>query len=105
MVDAQGWGEEVTTCGWGDLQAGGSEELWYTDRFNGTSSASPIVVGALGCLQGILRAAGRPVLTPATARDLLRATGSAQQAMPNRPTTQRFGKRPNIKEMVNAIFH
>ncbi|WP_244958925.1 S8 family serine peptidase, partial [Catellatospora chokoriensis] len=44
-VDAQGWGEEVTTCGYGQLQLGANEDLFYTHRFNGTSSASPIIVG------------------------------------------------------------
>ena len=65
LVDAQGWGREVTTTGYGDLQGGSIEDLWYTDQFSGTSSASPIVVGALGCVQGFLRAAGRAPLTPA----------------------------------------
>ncbi|NTU86261.1 MAG: S8 family serine peptidase, partial [Chloroflexales bacterium] len=41
LIDAQGWGREVTTCGYGDLQGPvGQEDLWYTDRFSGTSSAS-----------------------------------------------------------------
>ena len=57
VVDAQGWGREVTTTGYGDLQGGPDEDVWYTDQFSGTSSASPIVVGALGCVQGML--AGR----------------------------------------------
>ncbi|MGH9902134.1 MAG: S8 family serine peptidase, partial [Pyrinomonadaceae bacterium] len=68
LIDAQGWGWEVTTCGYGDLQGGNTEDLWYTDQFSGTSSASPIVVGALGSVQGILRARGRTPLTPAQAR-------------------------------------
>lgn len=37
-IDAQGWGAQVTTCGYGDLQGGSDENLWYTDRFGGTSS-------------------------------------------------------------------
>lgn len=75
-IDAQGWGREVTTCGYGDRQGGTNEDLWYTERFSGTSSASPIVVGALGCVQGVLRARGLPVLTPARARQCLRSTGT-----------------------------
>ena len=43
-VDTQGWGREVTSCGYGDLQGGSNEDLWYTDIFSGTSSASPIQV-------------------------------------------------------------
>lgn len=101
LVDAQGWGREVTTTGYGDLQGGANQEnLWYTDQFSGTSSASPIVVGALACTQGVRRARGEPPLTPAQARDLLRSTGSPQQDGPNGPATQRIGNRPNLRQMV-----
>lgn len=103
-VDAQGWGREVTTCGYGDLQGGVNEDLWYTDRFSGTSSASPIVVGALGSLQGVLRAAGRTLLTPATARDILRTTGSPQQDEPGRPATQRIGNRPDLRAAIARLL-
>jgi hypothetical protein len=102
-VDTQGWGREVTTTGYGDLQGGISRDLWYTDQFSGTSSASPIVVGALGCVQGILKARNRPLLTPAAAIQLLRATGSPQQDAPGRPSTQRIGNRPNLRQMVATL--
>ncbi|MGW1537381.1 S8 family peptidase, partial [Streptomyces aureus] len=80
-VDAQGWGREVTTTGgfWdrpGDLQGGAEEIAWYTDTFSGTSSASPVVVGALAALQGMLKAAGQAPMSSERARVLLRATGS-----------------------------
>ncbi|MFD0934048.1 S8 family serine peptidase [Methylobacterium trifolii] len=101
LVDVQGWGREVTTCGYGDLQSG-REEAWYTDRFSGTSSASPIVVGALGAVQGILRSRKLPLLTPARARALLRNTGSDQTDGPDRPQSQRIGRRPDIRAMVEA---
>jgi hypothetical protein len=99
-VDVQGWGREVTSCGYGDLQGGAAEDTWYTDQFSGTSSASPIVVGTLGCLQGNLRASGGPPLTPAAARNLLRTTGSPQQDAPGRPTAQRIGSRPDLRQML-----
>jgi hypothetical protein len=102
-LDVQGWGREVTTCGYGDLQGGANEDLWYTDQFSGTSSASPIIVGTLGSLQGIVRARGAPVLTPARARQLLRTTGSTQQDAPGRPRTQRIGNRPNLRALVAAL--
>jgi hypothetical protein len=102
-VDAQGWGREVTTAGYGDLQGGSSEDLWYTDVFSGTSSASPIVVGAIGCLQGALRASGKPLLTPATARNILRSTGSPQQDEPGRPAAQRIGNRPNVRQALDRL--
>ncbi|MFB2877707.1 S8 family peptidase [Floridanema aerugineum] len=104
MVDVQGWGWEVTTSGYGDLQGGSSEDTWYTDQFSGTSSASPIVVGALACVQGVLRAAGRIPLSPARARELLRSTGSPQQAATGRPVTQRIGNRPNLRQLIPAAL-
>ncbi len=100
-IDAQGWGVQVTTCGYGDLQGGSNEDLWYTDQFNGTSSASPVVVGALGCVQGVLRARSIAPLTPQTARNLLRATGSPQQDAPGRPASQRIGNRPDVRAMID----
>jgi hypothetical protein len=99
-VDVQGWGREVTTAGYGDLQGGASEDLWYTDQFSGTSSASPVVVGALACVQGVLKAGGRIPLTPARAREILRGSGSPQQDAPGRPATQRIGNRPNLRQLI-----
>jgi|SRR5215207_232930 len=120
-VDAQGWGWEVTSTGYGDLQGGPNRDQWYTDEFSGTSSASPIVVGALACLQGFLRARGRSPLSPARAQKLLRSTGSPQQDGPGftftpnmsgsgypqdypaRPATQRIGNRPNLRQLLDRV--
>jgi hypothetical protein len=104
MVDAQGWGREVTTTGYGDLQGGPNEDLWYTDQFSGTSSASPIVVGAIACLQGVARAHSRPLLRPLGARKILRNTGSAQQDAPGRPASQRIGKRPDLRTAISRLM-
>lgn len=101
-VDTQGWGREVTSTGYGDLQGGPDENAWYTDRFSGTSSASPIIVGTLGCVQGNLRSRGLAPLTPLAARTLLRTTGSPQQDAPGRPATQRIGNRPDLRQMITG---
>lgn len=103
-VDVQGIGREVTTTGYGDLQGGTNEDVWYTDVFSGTSSSSPIVVGVLACAQGALAASARPLLTPASARQLLRTTGSPQQDAPGRPATQRIGNRPDLRAMFGQLF-
>jgi len=100
LIDAQGWGREVTSTGYGHLQGGYNRNQWYTDTFGGTSSASPIVVGAIGCVQGVLRMRGRIPLSPNRARDLLRATGSPQQDTHGRPRTQRIGNRPNLRQLI-----
>lgn len=102
VIDAQGWGKEVVTSGYGDLQGGADEDRWYTSRFSGTSSAAPMVVGVLACIQGIRRAAGQPPLTPAQARNLLRTTGSSQQDGPDQPSAKRIGTRPDLRAMIAA---
>ncbi|NEB02255.1 S8 family peptidase [Streptomyces sp. SID13726] len=108
-VDAQGWGREVTTTGgsWdrpGDLQGGPEEIAWYTDTFSGTSAAAAQVVGALAALQGMLKAAAQPPMTPERARTVLRATGSPQQDAPGRPAAQRIGNRPDIRAAVTRLL-
>ncbi len=103
MFDAQGWGHAVTTCGFGDQNCGAAEEFKYTVDFGGTSSATPIVAGALACVQSILKAAGENPLTPGEARTLLRATGSAQTDGPNGPASQRIGNLPDIRSMVSHL--
>ena len=107
-IDAQGWGREVTTAGYGGLWKDGSSpnnrDRWYTDTFSGTSSASPIVVGALGCVQGVLRARGQAPMSPQRARELLRATGTPQTDAPGRPRSQRIGNRPNLRRLISAAL-
>jgi len=103
VIDAQGWGREVTSTGYGDLQGGTNEDEWYTDQFSGTSSASPIVTGVVAAFQGIARARGQ-VLTSQQVRQHLRATGSPQTDAPGRPATQRIGNRPDLRALVAAAF-
>jgi subtilisin family serine protease len=103
LVDVQGWGREVTTTGYGVLQGGGDERLWYTDQFSGTSSSSPVVVGSVACVQGNRLARGLALYTPAQMRNRLRTTGSPQTDAPGRPATQRIGNRPNLKSLIGLV--
>ncbi len=102
-VDCQGWGREVTTTGYGDLQ-GGSQNRWYTDTFSGTSSASPIITAAVACVNGALKANGQAMLSPQGAINLFRSTGSPQTDAPGRPRSQRIGRRPDLKQMLNRVI-
>jgi hypothetical protein len=99
-VDVQGWGRKVVTTGYGCLQGGANEDRWYMDQFGGTSSASAMIAGVLACVQGYRLAAGKPLLTPSEARNLLRTTGSPQTDAQSRPATQRVGPRPNLKDLI-----
>ncbi len=103
IVNVQGWGWHVTTLGYGDAQGGASENTWYTLRFSGTSSASPIVTGAVACLQGRARAARGAPLTPAKVRSILMATGTPQQAGPGVPVSQHIGPLPNLVRAMARV--
>lgn len=104
-IDAQGWGNGVTTCGYGDITGTNAtnQNEWYTNFFSGTSSASPIVTGVVASLQGIQKAAGRALLTPRRMRQLLRSTGSPQIGTAGAPISQRIGSRPNLRALVAAV--
>jgi subtilisin family serine protease len=103
IVNVQGWGWHVTSLGYGDAQGGASQNTWYTLRFSGTSSASPIVTGAAACLQGRSRAKNGAPLTPKKVRDILVATGTPQQAGPGVPLTQHIGPLPNLVEAMKKV--
>jgi hypothetical protein len=103
-LDAQGWGWEVTTTGYGGPDQGEDRDKWYTDGFCGTSSAAPIVAGALACVQGILlNEEGMNLLSPAAAKIVLRDpnTGFPQVDAPGRPAHQRIGNRPNLRDLID----
>ena len=103
IVNVQGWGWHVTTLGYGDAQGGASENTWYTLRFSGTSSASPIVTGAVACLQGRAKAKNGAPMTPDKVRKILVQTGTPQQAGPGVPVSQHVGPLPNLVKAMTKV--
>ncbi len=100
-VDLQGWGESVTTTGFGGLYSAEGVNLLYTIEFNGTSSASAIIAGAAALLQSRKKSTTGSAFTPALAKSWLRQTGSPQQSG-TYPATQNIGPRPNLTAAVLA---
>jgi hypothetical protein len=99
-VDVQGWGVNVTTTGYGDAFNPGDVRQKYTKVFSGTSSATPIVAGAVLDIQGILKGCpGAQLLTPAIMRQTLVDTGTPQPS----PENGHIGPLPHIKPAVQAI--
>ncbi|MFP2908285.1 S8 family peptidase, partial [Pyxidicoccus sp. 3LFB2] len=96
-VDVHGWGERVTTMGYGDLFTSG-EDQFYTSTFSGTSSASPIVTGAAVSLQGVARARGNASLDPRYVRRLLASTGTAQAA-----DSRNIGPLPDLRRAIQNL--
>jgi hypothetical protein len=109
-VDAQGWGVEVTSTGYGDIdnlntQTSVSRNLWYVKDFSGTSSATPIVTGALAVVQAVLKAKNpNKLLTSQQMASIVRlaANGSPQQDGVYGPATQRIGPRPDLNKLIPA---
>jgi hypothetical protein len=96
-VDVQAWGDSVMTLGYGDHAKvnGTDQRQWYTRVFGGTSSASPIVVGAATSVQGVRLARRQPPLSPRMMRHLLRNTGTAQAA-----DARQIGPQPNLRQAI-----
>ncbi|MEM7709648.1 MAG: S8 family serine peptidase [Pseudomonadota bacterium] len=106
-IDIQGWGQNVTTLGYGGLFDGvgapggaNDEDQRYIAGFNGTSSASPIVAGAAAVVQGAIIAAGGAPLTSVEMRDALRAGGTPQAA-----DARNIGPLPNLRGAIDAALH
>jgi len=98
-VDVQGYGGSVCTTGGGDMQ-GGDQRRWYTDSFDGTSSATAMVWGACLLLQSIGKRSDRP-LAPREMRELLSSTGS-EQVDGEHPRTEHIGPRPDLRNAIST---
>jgi len=96
-INANGWGQNVASTGYGDLFDPGDVRQHYTSAFSGTSSASPMVTSAVIALRG----AAKSQLAPAQAaalngfqiRSLLGSHG---------PLVATIGRRPDTKALLEA---
>lgn len=102
-VDLQGWGNSVATTGYGSLYVNPDDPAdpnsWYAASFGGTSSASPIVAGAVANLQGIALECRGTVLAPLEMRTLLVESGSAQLGN----TDEHIGPRPDLRRAIARL--
>jgi chitodextrinase len=96
-IDAYGIGENVATLS----STSTASTTGYTNYFNGTSSASPVVVGAILQLQGIAKAKFGEPYSPAEIRRILRWLPF------NTPTTDiandRIGTLPNLQQIITNL--
>jgi hypothetical protein len=102
-VDIQGNGEAVTTTGYGDLYSIEGVNSYYTDGFGGTSSASPIVTGAVLLLQSLYKDTTGTILTPDQMLNLLASTGKPQQSG-DYDLSYNIGPLPNVMQAFNTIY-
>ena len=95
-VNLQGWGECVTTTGYGSMFNGGFNAR-YTSSFNGTSSASPIVAAAAAILSSVAKEQGI-TLTPRQVRQALVDTATPGVS------GGKIGGLPNVEAAVKIYF-
>ncbi|MGJ7550959.1 S8 family serine peptidase [Pseudomonas alloputida] len=90
------WGDSVTTLSYGDLQDRPGDDRDYTDNYGGTSSATPMVTGALALIQSYameqhhlyLNAEQMHLLVMASGYDDASESGSEVLPMGARPNVQ-----------------
>jgi serine protease len=95
-LDVHGWGFDVASTGYGDLQ-GGPVTQEYTQAFSGTSSASPIVTGAGLIISNINKSINGAPLDPFVLRDLLTQSGTPQGSGGN------IGPRPDVHAAIDSL--
>ncbi|MCA1802086.1 MAG: S8 family serine peptidase [Rhodothermaceae bacterium] len=104
-VDLQGWGGSVMTTGYGfhynNHDQTANEDFWYRRDFGGTSSASPIVSGAVLNLQGINAANGGTLMTASEILAILQDTGTPQGG----DTSENIGPLPNLRAAIAEIMN
>lgn len=97
MVDANGWGFNVTTTGYTDrFYPNNDARQKYTSTFSGTSSATPIVTSAAAAVISAAKQQLGRTITIGEVRTLLRAHGTD---VPN----GQIGKRPDLAQLFPAI--
>jgi serine protease len=108
-VDVHGWGGGVATLGYGNAPDGSRTAPWYTGEiprqytalFGGTSSASPIVAGAIASIQGAREAASLEPLYPAQLRILFLTTGTPQGAA---TASENIGRLPDLHAALTSTL-
>ncbi|HSF38886.1 MAG TPA: S8 family serine peptidase [Thermoanaerobaculia bacterium] len=98
-LDCFGWGEAVTTCGYGDL-AGTVDTDFYTNAFSGTSSASPIIAGAAALVQALHQERTGYCLEPRAMRALLSDPETGTRQGPN--AAGHIGVMPDLQAVVRG---
>lgn len=101
-VDVQSLGGGVATLGFGTpgLRANGNDfNQFYTTSFSGTSSATPLVAGAVAAVNGNRLADGVGLLDSFFMRQWLRSTGVPQPA----PVTRAIGPRIDLRAAMPRI--
>lgn len=97
-LDVQGVGECVVTTGYGTLFNGGANAT-YASGFNGTSSSSAVVAGAVGILSSAYEQLNGGAPTQAFIKNALVSTGTPQNTAAG-TLTGKVGPLPNLRKAL-----
>ncbi|MFJ4348982.1 S8 family serine peptidase [Pseudomonas sp. NPDC089401] len=89
------WGDSVVTLGYGDLQDKDGTDRDYTDRYAGTSSATPMVTGALCLIQSYALQQHHIYLDSDQMHLLVMASGYKDATLPDTDVLP-MGARPDV---------
>ena len=89
------WGDSVVTLSYGDLQDLSGEDRDYTDRYAGTSSATPMVCGTLSLIQSYAMEQHHVYLNGNQMHQLVMASGYHDATLPGTDVLP-MGARPNV---------
>lgn len=100
-VNLQGPGNCVVTSGYGGL---GSTKVnsYYTNGFNGTSSASSVVAAAAASISSANKSVNSVALTPVQIRATLVSTGTAQNLAAGQ-LSGNIGPQPNLAQALASL--
>ena len=100
-LDCYGWGENVVTAGYGDLNLTQVDNKTYTGAFGGTSGASAIIAGAALLIQGLYYKATHSLLSPAQMRWILSNPASGTPQGMNVPG--HIGVMPDLRKIIQNL--
>ncbi|WP_085679279.1 MULTISPECIES: S8 family serine peptidase [unclassified Pseudomonas] len=90
------WGDSVVTLSYGDLQDEEGDDRDYTDTYAGTSSATPMVTGALSLIQSYAMEQHHIYLNADQMHLLVMASGYGEATLPDTDVLP-MGARPNVE--------
>lgn len=90
------WGDSVVTLSYGDLQDEEGKDRDYTDSYSGTSSANPMVTGALSLIQSYAMEQHHIYLNADQMHLLVMASGYGDATLPDTDVLP-MGARPNVE--------
>ncbi|MFG0634697.1 S8 family serine peptidase [Pseudomonas sp. xss_2] len=97
------WGDSVATLsGGGELQNKSAPDRVYTDNYGGTSSATPLVAGALSLIQSYAIEQHHIYLNADQMHLLVMATGYLDATLPHSQVLP-MGRRPNVHAALQLL--